>query len=418
MPASVVTSRGTASLNCGNTISSVRRGTAAAAPAPRFLALRSAENGLCRRTSSLQMSRPYSRPPVPRALKVENLFGFGKNGKVPKRKTVVLTGASSGLGLATLRSLMSQGDVWHVICAVRDIEKMQEIVDAEGYPKDGVTIIPLELKSFDSVRAFVKKFRGTGRTLDVLCCNAAIYLPNQKEPTFGEDGYEESLTVNHLSHFLLCNLMLQDLKKAPEPRCIIVGSITGNTNTVGGGAVRPFADLGDLSGLKNKDVMVDGKAYDGAKCYKDAKLMNMMTVLELHRRFHEETGIVFSSMYPGCIAETALFRQKRGWFRKIFPLFMKYVTGGYVSEQEAGDRLAEVISSDKCTESGVYWSWNGGARTTGFYNPLKGEVQGAGGSGGEIFKNMPSQEVRNERKGKLMWDYSAEAVGLKTKSLA
>lgn len=43
----------------------------------------------------------------------------------------------------------------------------------------------------------------------------------------------------------------------------------------------------------------------------------MMTVSELHKRYHEKTGIVFSSMYPGCIAETALFREKRPWFRKV-----------------------------------------------------------------------------------------------------
>lgn len=47
-------------------------------------------------------------------------------------------------------------------------------------------------------------------------------------------------------------------------------------------------------------------------------------------------------MYPGCIAETNLFREKREWFRTVFPIFMKYVTGGYVSEEEAGSRLAQV----------------------------------------------------------------------------
>ena len=61
--------------------------------------------------------------------------------------------------------------------------------------------------------------------------------------------------------------------------------------------------------------MLDGKEFNGAKAYKDAKLCNMMTVLELHRRYHVSTGVSFTSMYPGCIAETALFRQKRGWFR-------------------------------------------------------------------------------------------------------
>ena len=51
----------------------------------------------------------------------------------------------------------------------------------------------------------------------------------------------------------------------------------------------------------------------------------MMTVNELHERYHEKTGITFNSMYPDCIAETALFREKRQWFRKLFPVFMKYV---------------------------------------------------------------------------------------------
>ncbi len=46
----------------------------------------------------------------------------------------------------------------------------------------------------------------------------------------------------------------------------------------------------------------------------------MMTVSELHRRYHEDTGIIFSSMYPGCIAETNLFREKRQWFRKVIIL--------------------------------------------------------------------------------------------------
>jgi len=303
-------------------------------------------------------------------------------------------------------------DDWHVVCGVRNVEKMEKIVAEEGYPRDAISIYPLELKSTDSVHAFVKRFRGSGRKLDVLCCNAAIYLPNQPKPTMGDYGFEESLTVNHLSHFLLVNLMIKDLKKSKDPRCIIVGSITGNTNTVGGGAVAPHANLGTMEGLAKHSIMVDGGDYNGAKAYKDSKLANMMTVLELHRRYHDKTGIVFSSMYPGCVAETALFRQKRSWFRNFFPIFMKYVTGGYVSQEEAGDRLAEVISSPKCQKSGVYWSWNGGARSPGVYNPLKGEVQGAGGAGGEIFENVPSQECRNPRKAAKLWELSEKAVGL------
>lgn len=196
---------------------------------------------------------------------------------------------------------------------------------------------------------------------------------------------------------------------------VIVGSITGNSNTIGGGGVLPLADLGDLSGLENGAkrpiAMIDGKPFNGAKAYKDSKICNMMTVNELHKRYHKSTGVTFSSLYPGCIATSELFREKRGWFRFIFPLFMKYVTGGFVSEDESGDRLAQVISAPECAKSGVYWSWNGGARQLPIKDFKKNVVLGTGGSGGSIFENTPSDQVRDPEKSKKMWDFSTKITG-------
>ena len=60
------------------------------------------------------------------------------------------------------------------------------------------------------------------------------------------------------------------------------------------------------------------------------------------------------------LAETNLFREKRQWFRELFPLFMKYVTGGYVSELEAGERLAQV--DDRRGGGGVQLDSFGGVR--------------------------------------------------------
>ena len=86
----------------------------------------------------------------------------------------------------------------------------------------------------------------------------------------------------------------------------IVGSVTANTNTVAG-QVPPRANLGNMSGLgaglsgdTNKNAMIDGDRFIGPKAYKDAKLCNILTVKEMHSRYHEATGITFSSMYPGC----------------------------------------------------------------------------------------------------------------------
>jgi hypothetical protein len=69
----------------------------------------------------------------------------------------------------------------------------------------------------------------------------------------------------------------------------------------------------------------------------------MLTMGEMHRRFHKDSGVVFSSLYPGCIAETGLFREHYKLFRTLFPPFQKYITKGYVSEEDAGSRLAQVV---------------------------------------------------------------------------
>lgn len=388
------------------TLSAVRPAATAARPetSPRSVELR-------RSTVRLAAAAPVgdkrslgaSIPPVLGGLKA----GF--------KKLCVITGASSGLGRETARVLAESGE-YFVICAVRDPAKMKAVAAEMGMKEGNYAILELNLASLASVRKFVfnlKAFK-SNRPLDRLVCNAAVYLPTDPKPAFTEDGYEMSMAVNHLGHFLLCNLLLEDMAKAKDARMIVVGSITGNSNTVGGGLVYPRADVGNFEGWraggKNVD-MVDGKPFLGAKAYKDSKICNMMTVNELHSRFHDKTGITFSTLYPGCIAETALFREKRPWFRKAFPVFMKYVTGGYVGQEEAGGRLAEVVSSDKCRKSGVYWSWNGGAKTTGLYDPKSKTVVGAGGSGGDLFENELSNQVSDRTKSKTMFELSSELVG-------
>jgi len=294
-----------------------------------------------------------------------------------------------------------------VIAAVRDPEKMHEAATKAGLKSTDYVAMELQLASLQSVKDFasdLQKLLGN-RGLDRLVCNAAVYLPTDPKPRFTDDGYEMSLGVNHLGHFLLVQLLLPQMKKAKEARCCIVGSVTGNKNTVAGGLVKPVADVGELSGLQQGpgQVMVDGaKKFDGAKAYKDAKALNMMTVRELHRRLGDESGIIFNSMYPGCIASTNLFREKREWFRYFFfPTLMKAI-GSYVTQNEAGERLASVICDDCTAKSGVYWSWNGDAKYMGVGN--------AGGSGGKIFENSFSGMVSDERLNKLSWDYSMEAV--------
>jgi protochlorophyllide reductase len=317
-----------------------------------------------------------------------------------RQSTVVITGASSGVGLYAAKALVDQG--WHVVMACRNLPKTQKVAAEVGIAKDDYSMIHLDLASLVSVRAFVQDFRATGKSLDALVCNAAVYLPLEKEPARSQDGYELSVATNHLGHFLLCNLLLEDLKKSPaaEKRLVILGTVTANPKELGGKIPIPAPpDLGDLQGMaqgfKAPIAMIDGKKFKSGKAYKDSKLCNMLTMRELHKRYHESTGIVFNALYPGCVAETALFRNHYSLFQTIFPWFQKNITGGYVTEQLAGERVAQVVADSRYNESGVYYSWG---------NRQKEDRP--------AFKQEISNEALDDNKAERLWELSEKLVGL------
>ncbi|CAN8248239.1 unnamed protein product [Cochlearia groenlandica] len=148
--------------------------------------------------------------------------------KTLRKGNVVVTGASSGLGLAAAKALAETGK-WHVIMACRDFLKAERAAKSAGMPKDSYTVMHLDLASLDSVRQFVDNFRKTDTPLDVLVCNAAVYQPTANQPSFTAEGFELSVGTNHLGHFLLSRLLIDDLKNSdyPSKRLVIVGSITG-----------------------------------------------------------------------------------------------------------------------------------------------------------------------------------------------
>ena len=316
--------------------------------------------------------------------------------------TVIITGASSGVGLYGAKA-MAQKPGWHVVMACRNIDKANKAAAEVGIPKDKYSVLYLDLASLTSVRNFVNAFRATGRSLESLVCNAAVYLPLLKEPQRSVDGYEISVATNHLGHFLLCNLMLEDLKNSPsnDKRLIIIGTVTANPKELGGKIPIPAPpDLGDLSGMadgfKAPISMINGKKFKSGKAYKDSKLCNVLTMRELHRRYHESTGIIFSSFYPGCVADTALFRNHYSLFRTLFPKFQKNITGGYVSQELAGERLANVVANEEHRNpSGAYWSWG---------NRQK--------EGRETFNQEVSDEALDNDKAVRLWELSEKLVGL------
>ena len=130
---------------------------------------------------------------------------------------VVVTGASSGLGLRCAADLARNGD-HHVVMACRDFSKAERMAKEFGMPAGSYTVMHLDLGSLTSVREFVDAYKRKGYPIDALVCNAAVYLPTDPEPSFTADGYEASVGINHLGHFLLCHLLIATLPSPRTPR--------------------------------------------------------------------------------------------------------------------------------------------------------------------------------------------------------
>ena len=314
----------------------------------------------------------------------------------------IITGSSSGVGLYAAKALLARN--WRLILAVRDPQKMETVAQAHQFESDQYEIWQLDLGNLDSVKAFVQRFNESGQKLNALLCNAATYLPLLKEPARSPQGFEISVATNYFGHYVLSRMLLENLKQTAaqreHARLITLGTVTANSEEFGGKVPIPApADIGALEGLiagfKAQIAMINGKPFKPGKAYKDSKLCNMVMNRELQKRYHASTGVIFNTLYPGCVAETALFRDTPPLFQKIFPWFQKNITKGYVSQELAGERVAQVVADPHFTQSGVHWSW--GNRNSAIKEPFAQEL---------------SMKAKSEKLSKDLWEITAKLVGM------
>lgn len=109
-------------------------------------------------------------------------------------RVVIVTGASSDVGLYATKSLIERG--WHVVMACRNLPKAETAACALGLAQEHYTLLEIYLGSQANVHRFVGTFRATGLRLNALVCNAAVYLPLLKEPQRSPEGCEISFATN------------------------------------------------------------------------------------------------------------------------------------------------------------------------------------------------------------------------------
>ena len=325
---------------------------------------------------------------------------------------VLITGTTSGVGLNTLKPLLRFG--WEVIAVNRSNKRAIKIAE-EFLTKEevkNVHFIEIDLSNLDGVRKgcdeILERFK---KPINSLICNAAVYKPRLKRPERSAQGFENSMAVNHFGHFLMINLLMENILSSEreivlngkstlfKPRITVLGTVTANYSELGGRIPIPApADLGDLSGFKNGFLspisMANGKKFKPGKAYKDSKLCNMVTVQELSKRYPAEK-IIVNSLYPGCVADTKLFRDTPWLFRFLFPIFQKFITKGYVSQRLAGERVAQVATYKEFAKPSVHWSWGNRQKT-----------------GRKAFSQKLSKRIIDTKTSQQTYDLTSQLVGL------
>ena len=198
-------------------------------------------------------------------------------------KTAVVTGCNSGLGLETMRVLAMRGA--HVIGTGRTEEKARKACDSVS---GNTTPVVLELSDFNSVVDCALRIREITPTIDMLICNAAVMALQELQQVY---GLEKQFVVNHLGHFLLVNLLLDEVIAAPQGRVVMVSS---NAHEWAG---EEGIQFDNLSGERD---------YHPFKFYGHSKLANGLFSRELARRI-ADTSATSNSLHPGVI-KTNLIR--------------------------------------------------------------------------------------------------------------
>ena len=273
-------------------------------------------------------------------------------------KTVLVTGATNGIGQATALELAEMGANVHIVSRnERRCRNTQDLIKQ----KTGQTIsyYVADLSSLSQIKNFSQEFLKQNKRLHVLINNVGVFLRHRKESA---DGYEMTFALNHLGVFYLTHLLLDLVKKSSPSRIINVSSIAHRFGSI---------HFDDLQSSKN---------YTSMKAYSQSKLANVLFTRELAQRFNGN-GVTVNVLHPGIV--------KSGF-------------GLEENQKRSGISLMSII--------GI--SPERGARTS-VYLASSPEVSGISGG---YFRNMRrvrlSRKAKDESVQKRLWEVSEQLVGL------
>ncbi|MGI5347097.1 oxidoreductase [Streptomyces sp. CA-250714] len=288
-------------------------------------------------------------------------------------RVFVVTGAGSGLGLATTRALARRGG--HVVLAVRDVDKGRRAVAeiTAEQPDAGLEVRHLDLADLDSVRAFADRLRADHPRLDVLVNNAGVMAPPR---SLSAQGYELQFACNHLGHFALTGLLLDPLTAGRDPRVVTVTSVNHR---------KARLDFDDLNGERR---------YSPMGAYSRSKLANAVFGRELHRRLAAAGSPVRSVLaHPGYTATNL----QRGTPTGIWRLLLGRIGNPLLAQTPDRGALPQLYAATEPTVAGG-----------GFVGP-----DGPAELRGSPTQVRLSSEAADPETGRRLWEVSEQLTDVR-----
>lgn len=239
-----------------------------------------------------------------------------------QRKTVLITGGNSGIGLAIAHEVAARGA--RLCLACRDQQKArQAIAEIQARtPGAEIELYALDLSSFARIRAFAGEFLAKHPVVDVLVNNAGAYVTGARTT---EDGFEMTFGANTLGPILLTELLLPAIEQADDGRIV------------------HLASMGHLGGRINFDSFRGRKPYFSFPAYAQSKLGNLLYSNALSRR----TKVPNNAVHPGAV-DSPLYRELPPWLYATFRWAL-------IGPEKAGELVADLaLKPEHRTTTGRY----------------------------------------------------------------
>uniref|UniRef100_A0A8C6S3Z2 Retinol dehydrogenase 12 n=1 Tax=Neogobius melanostomus TaxID=47308 RepID=A0A8C6S3Z2_9GOBI len=262
-------------------------------------------------------------------------------------KTVLITGANTGIGKETALDLATRGA--RVIMACRDVEKGEEAAASirASCSKADVEVRELDLADTCSIRAFAQKFLRDVNQLHILINNAGVMMCPYTKTV---DGFEMHIGVNHLGHFLLTYLLIGLLKRSAPSRIVVVSSLAHN-----------------FGWIRFHDLHSQG-SYNSGLAYCQSKLANVLFTRELARRL-QGSGVTANSVHPGTVnsdlarhsttpqegAQTSIYCAAAEELQSISGKHFSDCAPAFVAPQGRSEETARRLWEASCELLGIEW---------------------------------------------------------------